>query len=294
MRVKQSDLCKMLIESVIAVCILGSLGLIGIILIPIMNRFPNFYEGLTFYLIALSFSTMVGDAILHLIPEALGLNEHEDAADNSNDVHHNHDIVEWELSEGTETLLVGICIFIGIWVLLTADRFGKHEHNHHHSFDKLRTLSIKEKQTGVIYMLLLSSAFHNIFDGLIISLAFTQEFGSGVATTMTVLAHELPHEFSDLVILIECGLSKYQALFLHTLVQFSALIGVLFAHFLHERYIKYILGFIAGNFLYLGLSVIHQMSKMRVKTKNKMKYYILEQLGFFTGFGLLIALLYLE
>ncbi|CAK9291415.1 unnamed protein product [Gordionus sp. m RMFG-2023] len=64
----------------VAVLLISLLSLLGVVLVPFLSK--TYYSYLILGLIALAIGTMSGDAFLHLIPQALGLHEH-----NSHDTH---------------------------------------------------------------------------------------------------------------------------------------------------------------------------------------------------------------
>ena len=68
---------------------------------------------------------------------------------------------------------------------------------------------------SLILMVLLGDALHNFADGLAIGAAFTESASVGIATTITVFCHELPHELGEWV-MINPGLrgKKNQVFFL--------------------------------------------------------------------------------
>lgn len=58
------------------------------------------------------------------------------------------------------------------------------------------------------YLNLISDFTHNFLDGMAISVAFKKNINLGIATTIGIMFHEIPHEISDFAILIKSGFSK--------------------------------------------------------------------------------------
>jgi zinc transporter 7 len=64
---------------------------------------------------------------------------------------------------------------------------------------------------------------HNFTDGLAIGASFRT--GVGATTTIAVLLHEVPHEIGDFAILLQCGMSKKQAMLAQATTAIGALLG---------------------------------------------------------------------
>ena len=51
---------------------------------------------------------------------------------------------------------------------------------------------------------------HNVTDGIAIGAAFATGPGLGLATTLSTMLHELPHEIGDYAVLVQSGLTPWQ------------------------------------------------------------------------------------
>ena len=56
--------------------------------------------------------------------------------------------------------------------------------------------------SSLALMVLIGDAIHNFADGLAIGAAFTQSNAIGIATSITVFCHELPHELGNLILFL--------------------------------------------------------------------------------------------
>ncbi len=62
-------------------------------------------------------------------------------------------------------------------------------------------------------MVIFGDGIHNLADGLAIGAAFTQSGVFGIATSIAILCHELPHEIGDFAMLLKAGMTVRQAIF---------------------------------------------------------------------------------
>ncbi len=70
-------------------------------------------------------------------------------------------------------------------------------------------------------MVIVGDGIHNLADGLAVGAAFTEDFMSGLSTSIAVLCHELPHEVGDFAMLLKAGMSVKQAIFYNILRYFE-------------------------------------------------------------------------
>jgi zinc and cadmium transporter len=111
--------------------------------------------------------------------------------------------------------------------------------------------------SGAGSLILLGDAVHNLIDGVAIALAFRQSNALGLATTVAIVAHEIPQELGDITILLHSGYSKLRAIVANTLASLTTLVGALGAWWAGERaaaLAPYAMAVAAASFLYIALA----------------------------------------
>jgi len=134
---------------------------------------------------------------------------------------------------------------------------------------------------------LAADMMHNATDGLAIGVSFASGHGIGIATTISTLAHELPHEIGDYAVLIKNGLSKKEAILAQFCTAIGAFIGTavgLIAHSFEELQ-PILLGFTAGGFVYVAcVSVVPEI----LSTNSTVIQTLFEAMGIGLGVGLMV------
>lgn len=104
-----------------------------------------------------------------------------------------------------------------------AHTHGHHAHGHaaHQGYDGGRS--------GLLIMV--GDTFHNFVDGVLIAAAFMESIQLGIVTSLAIIAHEIPQEVGDFVILLHSGYSRAKALLFNVLSTFATLVGGLLAYF---------------------------------------------------------------
>jgi zinc and cadmium transporter len=72
---------------------------------------------------------------------------------------------------------------------------------------------------------LIGDTFHNFIDGVILASSFLVSPMLGLATTVAIIAHEIPQEISDVGILLYGGYSIHRAIWLNYLCSLSVVVG---------------------------------------------------------------------
>ncbi|XP_039978656.1 zinc transporter ZIP4 [Xiphias gladius] len=141
------------------------------------------------------------------------------------------------------------------------------------------------------YMITIGDGIHNFADGLAMGAAFSLSWRSGLATSLAVLCHELPHELGDFAILLHSGISVRRALLLNVGSAMTSFIGLYIALSVATDLAtkQWIAAITAGLFLYVGLA---DMLPTMVHISNKRPWlmFLLQNVGLLTGWGILLVL----
>ena len=143
-------------------------------------------------------------------------------------------IIAWSLSqeliEHAGSLSAGLpWIAIGAVVILVAFRYIPQFHHHHDKGDHSHSKIDANR-------LFASDAIHNIGDGIVIVVSFAASSLLGIASAVSIAAHEMLQEISEFFVYREAGLSVRMALWLNFLTSSTILIGAVGAFFLLERF----------------------------------------------------------
>ncbi len=241
--------------SVIATFAVSAISLVGVIALVLKDQVLN---KIVYYLVAISAGSLMGGAFLHLIPEALE-----------------------GVGDGQNSEKIFIAILVGFVLFFILERVLHWHHCHKHGGN----CSVHP----FTYLNLIGDGFHNFIDGVVIAAAFSLSVELGIATTIGVIAHEIPQEISDFGVLIYGGFSKAKALFFNflsgTLAIAGALCGIVLAR-ATEGMIPLLVALTAGGFIYIAASdLIPELHK-----ESKLAKSAIALLCFFMGVGLMIAL----
>lgn len=278
----------------VSVAMITLAGLLGLVLLPLLTSNPVVADLSFGFLVALSVGTLIGDALMHLIPQVFGAHSHDDDA-HSHD-HHSHDHEHGHVHDHS-FVWYGLAIIGGIysfWMLEgILHHHHHHDHGHSHTHDHKHNEEImsiekncshdrdmnvvkqcshnhdhhthshdeKPEIAPVGWLILFGGALHNIVDGLSIGVAYTKGYQVGISTTMAVLWHEIPHELSDYAVLLKAGFSKWRAAFNHVIANMTSFVGMAagillstYAGDSRKHVENIVLAITAGNFLYIALA----------------------------------------
>lgn len=205
----------------VSLSILGSLG--GVIVASSFLLLGDTIRvRLVPWLISYAVGTLVGVALLALVPEALA---------------------QLPPRPAMLTLAAGILVFF----LLEKAVLWRHCHDD-------EACSVHNTAASLV---IVGDAFHTFVDGAVIAAAVLTSIPLGLTTALAVAAHEIPQEVGDVAILLRAGYSRWRAFTLNLLSGVGGILGAV-AMVLASRAVPqglpYVLAFAAGNFLYVAMA----------------------------------------
>ena len=135
-----------------------------------------------------------------------------------------------------------------------------HPQHHNHDHDRGRS--------GM--MIMIGDTFYNFVDGILIASAFMVDIKLGIVTAIAIIAHEIPQEVGDFLILLHSGYSKKQAFIFNLVSSLATAVGGFIAYFAlsHvQTWVPTILGLAAASMLYVAVAdlipSLHKRTELR-------------------------------
>ena len=206
------------IYTLLSVAIVSLISLIGVFTFSIKKEK---LEKFLIYSVSLSTGTLFGDAFIHLIPEAY--------------------------SQISNKILPALFILVGILTFFVLEKYVHWRHCHH--------VASANHPHPFSYTILFGDAVHNFIDGMIIAASFFVSVPVGLATTIAVVFHEIPHELGNFGSLVYGGFTKQRALFLNFVTAIISILGALVVLSIGDKVsglINFLVPFAAGGFIYVA------------------------------------------
>jgi len=241
--------------SLLSVILVSLVSLIGLFTFSIKDKT---LQKLLVYFVSFSVGGLLGDAFIHLLPEAIRIN--------------------------TE-LNLSLYILLGILISFVVEKFIQWRHCH--------TPTSKEHPHPFAIMNLIGDSVHNFIDGLIIGASYLASFQIGITTTLAVILHEIPQEIGDFGVLIHGGFKKNKALFLNFVTALTAVVGTIIS-LVVGNYVQSLnnalIPFAIGSFVYIASSdLIPELHKETNPTKS-----FKQMIAILFGIGIMYSFLFLE
>jgi zinc and cadmium transporter len=148
-------------------------------------------------------------------------------------------------------------------------------HDHHHHFD--------QQQAGRGGLsILVGDSIHNFCDGVIIAAAFLADERLGWITALAIVAHEIPQEAGDYIVLLNAGFSRTRALMFNGLSGLAAVLGGVVGYFAmvpFENYFPYLLVMASSSFIYVAVADLLPQLQQRLSWRETATQIALLGLG---------------
>ncbi len=197
-------------------------------------------------LVSYAIGALLGAAFLEILPHAFELSKN--------------------IEHTAATILFGILLFFVLEKLVlwrhchVGDECEAHGADRDHGHDHGRS--------GL--MIMIGDTFHNFVDGIIIAAAFIADFQTGAVTALAIIAHEIPQEVGDFLILLHSGYTKRQAFLLNLISSLATLVGGILAYFTLQSlqdWTPFFLGIAAASMIYVAVADLipglHKRAELR-------------------------------
>lgn len=196
--------------------IVSLISLIGVLALLIKDRI---LQKVIIYLVAFAAGGLIGGAFFDLIPEA---------------AEYIKDITQ-----------LFVYVILGYMIFFILEKYLHWRHCH----------SPDCKLHRFTYLNIVGDIVHNFGDGLIIGAVFLVDVKVGIATTLAIILHEIPHELGNFTVLIYGGFTKRRALFFNFLSSLFAIAGTVVGYYVAGRisgFLQVLLPAAAGGFIYIA------------------------------------------
>jgi zinc and cadmium transporter len=206
-------------------------------------------------LISYAIGALLGAAFLEILPHALERGDpHRMAA----------------------TVLFGILLFFVLEKLV----LWRHCHHDHCEAHEAQASAHDHGRSGLLIMV--GDTFHNFVDGILIAAAFLESTELGIVTALAIVAHEIPQEVGDYLILLHSGYSKARALAFNLLSSLATLVGALLAYLALSEltgWIPTLLGLAAASMIYVAVADLIPGLHKRTELRATLQQILLIGLG---------------
>ncbi|HRH73876.1 MAG TPA: ZIP family metal transporter [Zoogloea sp.] len=208
-------------------------------------------------LISYAIGALLGAAFLEVLPHAIEAAESPERA--------------------AMNILAGILIFFVLEKLVLwrhCHDEGCHGHGHeHHGHGQVAAQGHDHGRSGLL--ILIGDTFHNFVDGVLIAAAFVESTPLGIVTAMAIIAHEIPQEAGDFLILLHSGYSRGKALAFNLLSSLATLVGGILAYFAlshMETLVPVFLALAAASMIYVAVADLipglHKRTELRATAQQ--------------------------
>lgn len=209
-------------------------------------------------LVSYAIGALLGAAFLEMIPEALERGDPRQVAG---------------------AILGGIFGFFVLEKLL----IWRHCHTENCEAHDLHARLHDQGRSGAL--IVVGDTVHNFLDGVLIAAAFLQSTELGIIAAIAIIAHEIPQEVGDFLILLHSGYSRARALAMNLLSSAATLVGGVIGYFALQvvaDWVPAILGVVAASMIYVAVADLIPGLHRRPELRDTAQQALLIALGIAT------------
>lgn len=209
-------------------------------------------------MVSLSVGILLSTSLLHALPEA------------------------FESNADTHTLFA--TLLGGLLAFFLLEKFAILRHSHHYEGDGHgHEHGHDAHEAGKAgWMILVGDGLHNFTDGILIAAAFLADPAVGLVTALAIIAHEIPQEIGDFIVLLNAGFSRARAYVYNLICSGMAILGGVVGYVMLERgmqWIPYVLVFASSGFIYIAVSDLMPQMQRRISVRETVPQIVLIALG---------------
>jgi zinc and cadmium transporter len=181
-------------------------------------------------LVSYAIGALLGAAFLEVIPHAFEVGPPRQAA---------------------AAILAGIFGFFVLEKLL----LYRHCHTENCEVHDQHTRAHDHGRSGTL--IVVGDTVHNFVDGVLIAAAFLQSIELGVIAAIAIVAHEIPQEVGDFLILLHSGYSRARALAVNLLSSCGTIVGGVVGYYGLQYFREWeaaLLGVVAASMIYVAVA----------------------------------------
>lgn len=209
-------------------------------------------------MVSLSVGILLSTSLLHALPEA------------------------FESDADTHTLFAAL--LAGLLAFFLLEKFAILRHSHHYEGDghghEHGHDAHEAGKSG--WMILVGDGLHNFTDGILIAAAFLADPTLGLVTALAIIAHEIPQEIGDFIVLLNAGFTRSRAYAYNLICSAMSIVGGVVGYLMLERgmqWIPYVLVFASSGFIYIAVSDLMPQMQRRATMRETIPQIVLIALG---------------
>jgi zinc and cadmium transporter len=209
-------------------------------------------------MVSLSVGIMLSMSLLHALPEAF--------------------------ESGAEPHTLFAILLGGLLTFFLLEKFAILRHSHHHEHDGHGHAHGHDKHEAgkAGWMILVGDGLHNFTDGIVIAAAYLADPSLGLIAALAIIAHEIPQEIGDFIVLLNAGFSRTRAYVYNLLCSLMAVAGGIVGYLMLARgmeWIPYVLVFASSGFIYIAVSDLMPQMQRRATMRETVPQIVLIGLG---------------